>query len=153
VPPTLREVRGLRTEGIARAFLVHPPTLAQRIVRAKVKIRDERIPYQVPSQSELPDRLDSMLRVIYLVFNEGYSASADGSLTRPDLSGEAIRLGRLLVALLPKSEAMCLLALMLLHERARPTAGRALTRQHARNAGAGVAGVTTPGPRREVRPA
>jgi hypothetical protein len=114
-------------------------------VRAKVKIRDERIPYQVPSQSELPDRLDSMLRVIYLVFNKGYSASAGGSLTRPDLSGEAIRLERLLVALLPKSEAMCLLALMLLHERARPTAGRALTLQHARNAGAGGSRSYNPG--------
>ncbi|MGH8521665.1 MAG: RNA polymerase sigma factor, partial [Gammaproteobacteria bacterium] len=93
---TLREVCGLTTEEIARAFLAAPPTLAQRIVRAKAKIRDARIPYQVPSLADLPDRLDSVLRVVYLVFNEGYSASSGGSLTRHDLSGEAIRLGRLL---------------------------------------------------------
>ena len=116
---TLREVCGLTTEDIARAFLVPPPTLAQRIVRAKAKIRDERIPYQVPPQEELPARLEGVLRVIYLVFNEGYYASAGGSLTRPDLSGEAIRLGRLVTALLPEPEAMGLLALMLLHDSRR----------------------------------
>jgi RNA polymerase sigma-70 factor (ECF subfamily) len=116
---TLREVCGLTTEEIARAFLAAPPTVAQRIVRAKAKIRDARIPYQVPSRTELPDRLDTVLRVVYLVFNEGYSASSGGSLTRHDLSGEAIRLGRLLVELLPEPEAVGLLALMLLHESRR----------------------------------
>src|SRR2546429_3269660 len=116
---TLREVCGLTTEEIARAFLTAPPTLAQRIVRAKAKIRDARIPYQVPSRAELPDRLDPVLRVVYLVFNEGYAASAGDALTRPDLSGEAIRLGRLLVALLPEPEVVGLLALMLLHESRR----------------------------------
>jgi RNA polymerase sigma-70 factor, ECF subfamily len=116
---TLREVCGLTTEEIARAFLTAPPTLAQRIVRAKVKIREARIPYEVPSRVELPDRLDTVLHVIYLVFNEGYSASSGASLTRADLSGEAIRLGRLLVELLPEPEAMGLLALMLLHESRR----------------------------------
>ena len=123
---TLREVCGLTTEAVARAFLVPAPTLAQRIVRAKAKIRDERIPYRVPSQEELPGRLEGVLRVIYLVFNEGYSASAGDSLTRPDLSGEAIRLGRLLVGLLPEAEAMGLLALMLLQDsrrKARTTPG------------------------------
>ncbi|MGH8577767.1 MAG: RNA polymerase sigma factor [Gammaproteobacteria bacterium] len=116
---TLREVCGLTTEEIARAFLSAAPTLAQRIVRAKAKIRDARIPYQVPSLADLPDRLDSVLRVVYLVFNEGYSASSGGSLTRHDLSGEAIRLGRLLVELLPEPEALGLLALMVLQESRR----------------------------------
>jgi RNA polymerase sigma-70 factor (ECF subfamily) len=116
---TLREVCDLTTEEIAHAFLIGAPTLAQRIVRAKAKIRDARIPYQIPTHADLPDRLDSVLRVVYLVFNEGYSASAGAALTRPDLSGEAIRLGRLLIELLPEPEAMGLLALMLLHESRR----------------------------------
>ena len=116
---TLREVCGLTTEEIAHAFLSAAPTLAQRIVRAKAKIRDARIPYQVPTPEELPERLESVLRVIYLVFNEGYSASSGESLTRLDLSGEAIRLGRLLIELLPEPEAIGLLALMLLHESRR----------------------------------
>ncbi len=116
---TLREVCGLTTEEIARAFLTSPPTIAQRIVRAKAKIHDARIPYQVPSRDDLPDRLDTVLHVIYLVFNEGYSASSGESLTRPDLSGEAIRLGRLLIELLPEPEVLGLLALMLLHESRR----------------------------------
>jgi RNA polymerase sigma-70 factor, ECF subfamily len=116
---TLREVCGLTTEEIARAFLTPPPTLAQRIVRAKAKIRDARIPYQVPEGPELPDRLDAVLRVIYLVFNEGYAASSGASLMRHDLSAEAIRLGRLLFDLLPEPEAAGLLALMLLHESRR----------------------------------
>jgi RNA polymerase sigma-70 factor (ECF subfamily) len=118
---TLREVCGLTTEEIARAFLTSPPTLAQRIVRAKGKIRGARIPYQVPSRADLPERLDAVLHVVYLVFNEGYSASSGEALTRADLSGEAIRLGRLLVELLPEPEAVGLLALMLLHESRRPT--------------------------------
>ena len=113
---TLREVCGLTTEDVARAFLIPAPTLAQRIVRAKARIRDQHIPYRVPPREELPERLDGVLRVVYLVFNEGYSASAGDSLTRPDLSGEAIRLGRLLVALLPEPEAIGLLALMLLQD-------------------------------------
>jgi len=117
---TLREVCGLTTEEIARAFLTPAPTLAQRIVRAKAKIRDAKIPYQVPSQAELAERLDAVLRVIYLVFNEGYAASSGATLTRHDVSGEAIRLGRLLVELLPEPEALGLLALMLLHESRRP---------------------------------
>jgi len=116
---TLREVCGLTTEEIAQAFLSAAPTLAQRIVRAKAKIRDARIPYQVPTPDELPERLDSVLRVVYLVFNEGYSASSGESLTRVDLSSEAIRLGRLLVDLLPEPEAIGLLALMLLQEARR----------------------------------
>src|SRR5262245_36404928 len=116
---TLREVCGLTTEEIARAFLLAAPTLAQRIVRAKAKIRDARIPYQVPSWADLQERLDVVLHVIYLVFNEGYLASSGASLTRHDLSGEAIRLGGLLIELLPEPEAMGLLALMLLHESRR----------------------------------
>jgi len=116
---TLREVCGLSTEEIAHAFLVAPPTLAQRIVRAKTKIRDARIPYQVPPLAELPERLDSVLRIIYLVFNEGYDASGGEALTRHDLSGEAIRLGRLMMELLPEPEVMGLQALMLLNESRR----------------------------------
>jgi len=116
---TLREVCGLTTEEIARAFLAGAPTVAQRIVRAKTKIRDARIPYQVPSPEELPDRLDTVLQVIYLVFNEGYSAGSGPSLTRSDLSAEAIRLGRLLKELLPEPEALGLLSLMLLHDSRR----------------------------------
>ena len=116
---TLREVCGLTTEEIAHAFLTAATTVAQRIVRAKAKIRDARIPYQVPSRDELPDRLDVVLQVIYLVFNEGYSASSGTSLTRHDVSGEAIRLGRLLIELLPEPEVMGLLALMLLQESRR----------------------------------
>ncbi len=116
---TLREVCGLTTEAIASAFLVTPATLAQRIVRAKAKIRDAGIPYQVPAREELPDRMETVLQVVYLVFNEGYSASSGDALTRPDLSGEAIRLGRLLVELLPEPEVNGLLALMLLHESRR----------------------------------
>jgi RNA polymerase sigma-70 factor (ECF subfamily) len=118
---TLREVCGLTTEAIAHAFLTGAPTVAQRIVRAKAKIRDARIPYQIPSRTDLPDRLDAVLRVIYLIFNEGYSASSGTALTRHDLSAEAIRLGRLLVELLPEPEAMGLLGLMLLHESRRAT--------------------------------
>jgi RNA polymerase sigma-70 factor (ECF subfamily) len=116
---TLREVCGLTTEEVARAFLSSPPTVAQRIVRAKAKIRNARIPYEVPSASELPNRLDAVLRVVYLVFNEGYSASSGGTLTRHDLSSEAISLGRMLVELLPEPEALGLFALMLLHESRR----------------------------------
>ncbi|CAH0273718.1 RNA polymerase sigma factor [Pseudomonas moraviensis] len=120
VPLTLREVCDLTTEEIARAFLSAPAAIAQRIVRAKAKIRDAKIPYQVPTLNELPERLDSVLRVIYLVFNEGYSASVGAELTREDLTREAIRLGRLLMELLPEPEVTGLLALMLLHESRRP---------------------------------
>ncbi len=116
---TLREVCGLTTEEIARAFLTTPPTIAQRIVRAKARIRDERIPYQVPSGPELPERLGAVLAVVYLLFNEGYAASAGPALTRSELSAEAIRLGRVLFELLPEPEVMGLLALMLLHESRR----------------------------------
>jgi len=122
---TLREVCGLTTEEIARAFLVPAPTIAQRIVRAKAKIRSARIPYEVPETRELPERLDAVLRVVYLVFNEGYAASSGDSLTRADLSGEAIRLGRLLAKLQPEPETLGLLALMLLHDARR--AARATT--------------------------
>ncbi len=116
---TLREVCGLTTEEIARAFLTTAPTVAQRIVRAKAKIREARIPYEAPSQADLPERLDTALSVVYLLFNEGYSASSGESVTRVDLSGEAIRLGRLLMTLLPEPEAMGLTALMLLQESRR----------------------------------
>lgn len=118
---TMREVCGLTTEQIASAYLTPAPTIAQRIVRAKAKIRAARIPYAVPTPAELPARLDAVLRVIYLVFNEGYSASSGDSLVRMDLSGEAIRLGRLLVELLPEPEAQGLLALMVLHDSRRAT--------------------------------
>ncbi len=117
---TLREVCGLTTEEIASSFLTAATTIAQRIVRGKAKIRSARIPYEVPSINDIPDRIESVLSVIYLVFNEGYSASSGESLTRPALSGEAIRLGRLLIELLPDPEAMGLLALMLLTESRRP---------------------------------
>ena len=117
---TLREVCGLTTEEIARAFLTSAPTIAQRIVRAKAKIRDERIPYQVPSGAELPERIAAVLAVVYLLFNEGYAASSGPSLTRAELSAEAIRLGRVLLELLPEPEVVGLAALMLLHESRRP---------------------------------
>ena len=120
IPMTLREVCNLTTEEIARAFLTKPATMAQRIVRAKAKIRDAHIPYEVPPPSELPERVEAVLRVVYLVFNEGYSASFGTSLTRVDISSEAIRLGRLLLQLLSDPEVMGLLALMLLHESRRP---------------------------------
>ncbi|WP_313525949.1 RNA polymerase sigma factor [Stutzerimonas kunmingensis] len=116
---TLREVCDLTTEEIARAFLAPPATIAQRIVRAKAKIRDARLPYRVPERDELPARLESVLRVVYLVFNEGYTASVGAELTRADLCAEAIRLGRLLLELLPNAEVMGLLALMLLHDARR----------------------------------
>jgi RNA polymerase sigma-70 factor (ECF subfamily) len=119
VAMTLREVCGLTTEEVARAFLAPPATLAQRIVRAKAKIRNARIPYEVPSETDLPDRLDAVLRVVYLVFNEGYSASSGASLMRHDLSSESIRLGRLVLELLPEPEVVGLLALMLLQESRR----------------------------------
>jgi RNA polymerase sigma-70 factor (ECF subfamily) len=118
---TLREVCGLTTEEIARAFLTSAPTIAQRIVRAKAKIRDEQIPYKVPSGAELPDRIAAVLAVVYLLFNEGYAASSGASLTRAELSAEAIRLGRLLLELLPEPEVIGLTALMLLHESRRPS--------------------------------
>ena len=121
VAMTLREVCGLTTEEVARGFLSSPPTVAQRIVRAKAKIRNARIPYEVPSAADLPDRLDAVLRVVYLVFNEGYSASSGAALTRHDLSSEAITLGRLLLELLPEPETLGLLALMLLHDSRRAT--------------------------------
>ena len=116
---TLRQVCGLTTEEIAHAFLTTPSTVAQRIVRVKAKIRDARIPYEVPPRDRLPERLAVVLHVIYLVFNEGYLASSGDSLLRPDLSAEAIRLGRLLMEILPQAEVMGLLALMLLHESRR----------------------------------
>ncbi|MGQ7815077.1 RNA polymerase sigma factor [Metapseudomonas furukawaii] len=125
VPLTLREVCDLTTEEIARAFLSSAPTIAQRIVRAKAKIRDAKIPYQVPTLAELPERLDNVLRVIYLVFNEGYSASSGEALVRTDLCAEAIRLARLLLELLPDPEVMGLLALMLLHDSRRAARTRA----------------------------
>jgi RNA polymerase sigma-70 factor (ECF subfamily) len=134
IPLTLREVCGLTTEQIAHAFLTAAPTVAQRIVRAKAKIKAAKIPYAVPSRADMPDRLDGVLTVIYLVFNEGYSASSGDSVTRPDLSAEAIRLGRLLMELLPDSEVVALLALMLLQEsrhRARATAaGQIILLEH-----------------------
>jgi RNA polymerase sigma-70 factor (ECF subfamily) len=117
---TLREVCGLTTEEIARAFLTSAPTIAQRIVRAKARIRDERIPYQVPSGAELPERVAAVLAVVYLLFNEGYAASSGPSLTRAELSAEGIRLGRVLLELLPEPEVIGLVALMLLHESRRP---------------------------------
>jgi RNA polymerase sigma-70 factor (ECF subfamily) len=116
---TLREVCGLTTEAIARAYFTSPSTIAQRIVRAKSKIRDAKIPYQLPALAELPARLDTVLHVVYLVYNEGYSPSSGGDVTRADLSGEAIRLGRMLAELLPEAECLGLLALMLLHESRR----------------------------------
>jgi RNA polymerase sigma-70 factor, ECF subfamily len=118
---TLREVCGLTTEEIARAFLSSAPTIAQRIVRAKAKIRDERIPYQVPTGAELSERIAAVLAVVYLLFNEGYAASSGPGLMRPDLSTEAIRLGRILLELLPEPEVIGLVALMLLHESRRPS--------------------------------
>ncbi|MER9939347.1 MULTISPECIES: RNA polymerase sigma factor [unclassified Mesorhizobium] len=118
---TLREVGGLTTEEIARAYLTPTPTIAQRIVRAKAKIRDEAIPYEVPDRADLPVRLESALQVIYLIFNEGYAATEGPNLTRADLCAEAIRLGRLMVELLDQPEAQGLLALMLLHEARRAT--------------------------------
>ena len=138
VAMTLREVCGLTTDEIARAFLTKPTTIAQRIVRAKGKIRDARIPYEVPSEADFQDRVDAVLRVVYLVFNEGYSASSGDSLTRHDLSGEAIRLGRVLVGLLPKAEVLGLLALMLLQDsrraaRTSPTGDLILLEQQDRS--------------------
>ncbi|MGR3890562.1 RNA polymerase sigma factor [Pseudomonas sp. 1152_12] len=145
---TLREICDLTTEEIARAFLATPTTIAQRIVRAKGKIREAKIPYQVPSRDELPERLDSVLRVVYLVFNEGYSASMGADLTREDLTREAIRLGRLLMELLPEPEVMGLLALMLLHESrraARTSAGGELVLLDEQDRGAWDASLITEG--------
>jgi RNA polymerase sigma-70 factor (ECF subfamily) len=138
VAMTLREVCGLTTDEIARAFLNKPATIAQRIVRAKGKIRDARIPYEVPSATDLPDRLDAVLRVVYLVFNEGLQRLIGRTLTRHDLSGEAIRLGRLLIGLLPEPEALGLLAVMLLHDsrraaRTSPTGDLILLEQQDRS--------------------
>lgn len=138
VSMTLREVCGLTTDEIARAFLTKPTTIAQRIVRAKGKIRDAGIPYEVPSEADFPGRLDAVLRVVYLVFNEGYSASSGDSLTRHDVSGEAIRLGRVLVGLLPEAEVLGLLALMLLQDsrrvaRTSPTGDLVLLEQQDRS--------------------
>src|ERR1700751_4952807 len=116
---TLREICGLTTAEISPVFVVTPATLAQRIVRAKAKIRETPIPYEVPTPQELPERLDAVLQVIYLVFNEGYSAAAGGEVTRAELTGEAIRLGRLLAELQPEPEVVGLLALMLLQESRR----------------------------------
>jgi RNA polymerase sigma-70 factor (ECF subfamily) len=118
---TLRELCGLTTEEIARAFLTTAPTIAQRIVRAKAKIRDARIPYQVPAREALPERMDAVLHVVYLVFNEGYASTSGAALTRQHLCAEAIRLGRLLVSLLPHAETIGLLALMLLHDARKTT--------------------------------
>jgi RNA polymerase sigma-70 factor, ECF subfamily len=135
---TLREVAGLTTEEIARAYLVPAPTIAQRIVRAKAKIRDEAIPYEVPGRNELPARLESVLSVVYLIFNEGYAATAGPSLTREDLCAEAIRLGRLIVELVAEPEALGLLALMLLHDARRATrvdaAGELILLEHQNRA-------------------
>jgi RNA polymerase sigma-70 factor, ECF subfamily len=135
---TLREICGLTTEEIARAFLVTPATLAQRIVRAKAKIREIPIPYEVPKPEELPERLEAVLQVVYLVFNEGYSAAAGAEVTRAELTGEAIRLGRLLAELQPEPEVIGLLALMLLQEsrraaRASPTGGLILLENQDRS--------------------
>lgn len=124
VPLTLREVCGMTTEEIAHAFLTSPSTMAQRIVRGKAKIRDAKIPYAIPSLTDLPDRLDAVLSVIYLVFNEGYSASAGEAVIRTELCEEAIRLARLVLELIPDPEVMGLLALMLLHESRRECACR-----------------------------
>jgi RNA polymerase sigma-70 factor (ECF subfamily) len=119
IPLTLREVAGLTTEEIARAYLVSAPTIAQRIVRAKAKIRDAAVPYEVPAPAELPARLESVLQVVYLIFNEGYAATEGPSLTRADLCAEAVRMGRLLVELMDEPETLGLLAMMLLHEARR----------------------------------